>query len=470
MIGTEQWLGGAALLGVVAACWAKIKLFTWRLLNLLVVRAKLDHDSAKALTAFCWSEMYRTPFGEKHFGAYNDYVQTLDRYQTIGFEMVGWDPIIFWQGWRPLLVSLSVQPVEGGGNAGYFTTLTFIRGCFDLEQLLIKALDRYNDIKHSGEAGNRYNVTRAHGNGSMKMGRYHSEKVVRGSGSRGDGPDAVTESSSPDRRYLKWQRQEIGMPRGSNDPFGPLAFPPTTMAAVERCQRWLDSEKWYKEKDISWRLGILLYGPPGTGKTSFVKAIGRKLNLPIVSYDLASFSNQEFEEEWQRMLISAPCIALLEDVDAVFDGRENRLGDEGGGLTFDCLLNCMGGIKDANGVLIFITTNRPESLDEALGKPDAERGISTRPGRIDLAVELGPLDQAGREKLAERILCDCPDLVPLLVSQGEGDTGAQFTERCSKVALEHYWQEVRPEQDRTEKWLRGLAGLTTGITELALDD
>ena len=168
------------------------------------------------------------------------------------------------------------------------------------------------------------------------------------------------------------------------------------------------------------------------------------MTLPVYSYDLASFSNQEFENEWQRMMNSTPCIALLEDVDAVFDGRENCLGDEGGGLTFDCLLNCIGGIKDANGVLVFITTNRPECLDDALGKQDDDRGVSTRPGRIDMVVELGVLDETCRRRLAERILADCPDRIDEFVALGDGDTGAQFVERCSKTALEHYWSERGP--------------------------
>ena len=449
MTGTEQWLGGAALVGVLAAFWQKIKLLSWRLVNLLIVRARLEDQTARAVAYYCWSEMRRTPFGEKHFKGANDFVQPLDRYQILAYETIGWDPLIFWQGWRPLLISLGTQALEGGGNTGTTTTITFIRGLFDLDQLIIKAVDKLNQVFHSGDQGSRYYVRRVFGMGGRRN-WGSGEKAVRSPRDYGEAKEADA-STEPDRRYLKWQRHEIGMPRGSNNPFDCLAFPVSVLDAVERCRRWLASEKWYKEKEIPWRLGLLLYGPPGTGKTSFVKAIGRLLNLPVISYDLASFSNQDFEHEWQNMMSSTPCIALLEDVDAVFDGRENRLGEEGGGLTFDCLLNCIGGIKDANGVLVFVTTNRPECLDDALGKPDGNKGVSTRPGRIDLAVELGVLDQACRQKLAQRILADCPEKIDELVQQGDGYTGAQFTELCAKAALEHYWSEGGPNENTNGK-------------------
>lgn len=439
MTGTEQWLGGAALVGMLAALWGKIKLLSWRLINLLVVRARLEGDVGTAVAYYCWITLRRSPFGEKRFNSTNEFVQPMDRYQVVGYEQVSYDPAVFWLGWRPMLVGMDVNALKGGGSNSAAVTITFIRGTFNLDQFIITALDRLNEVRHTGEEGSRFGVRRRFGNGSMRMARWQGE------GKRSsDSPEVAREGSdaqnNPDRRYLKWERHDIGMPRGVANPFSNLAFPANVLDAVARCRRWLLSNDWYKRKEIPWRLGVLLYGKPGAGKTSFVRAIGRELNMPIFSYDLASFGNRDFESEWQSMMNSTPCIALLEDVDAVFDGRENRLGEEGGGLTFDCLLNCIGGVKDANGVLLFVTTNRPECLDDALGKP-GDLGMSTRPGRIDLAVELGELDTECRKRLATRILADCPQFIDAHVRQGEGMTGAQFTELCSKTALEYYWRD-----------------------------
>lgn len=437
MTGVEQWLGGAAILGILAACWSRLKILTWRIANLLIVKVRLEGDVGNALACLCWNEFKRSPLGEKRFNSTNDFVQTVGRYQVIGYELVGMDPQVFWKNWTPLVLYNSAQALEGGGNAGLALTVCFIRGSFNLDKLLVASLDRLNELRHGGDKGSRFRVVRKHGNGSR--GKRNSRTYEEGLPSKMEGDSPVDPQSSFDHRYLKWSRHEIGLSNGGKNPFGILCYPPEVLNLVEHCRRWYNSESWYKSKEIPWRLGVLLYGGPGTGKTSLVRAIGRELNLPVFSYDLASFGNQDFESGWQSMMSNAPCIALLEDIDTVFDGRENRLGEEGGGLTFDCLLNCIGGIKDASGVLTFVTTNRPECLDPALGRQDEDRGVSTRPGRIDVVLSLGLLDDNCRVKLACKILSDCPKEIERLVKEGNGDSGAQFSERCSRVALEHYW-------------------------------
>jgi hypothetical protein len=179
-----------------------------------------------------------------------------------------------------------------------------------------------------------------------------------------------------------------------------------------------------------------------THNSALVGGLARRLDLPVYAFDLGTFGNKDFVAAWQRVLNSAPCLALIEDVDAVFHGRDNVLGDSGGGLSFDCLLNCLSGVEGADGVLVVVTTNKPDLLDAALGRADGERGVSTRPGRLDRVVRLGPLDEAGRRHLAGRILADCPDEIERLVAAGAGDTGAQFQERCAQIALADYWAKV----------------------------
>ena len=88
-----------------------------------------------------------------------------------------------------------------------------------------------------------------------------------------------------------------------------------------------------------------------------------------------------------------------------------------------------------------ITTNRLEHIDSALGCPD--QGISTRPGRIDRTLLVGPLDEDSRVKLASRILFDRVDLQLRAVDEGDGDTAAQFQERCSRYALSTIWTEKK---------------------------
>jgi SpoVK/Ycf46/Vps4 family AAA+-type ATPase len=148
-------------------------------------------------------------------------------------------------------------------------------------------------------------------------------------------------------------------------------------------------------------------------------------------------NNKELIERWKDMLSTAPCIALLEDIDTIFDGRTNISGIQGGGLTFDCLLNVLDGVTPNDGLFLAVTTNRVEKLDPALGVPT--NGHSTRPGRIDKAICMAPPDDAGRTKIATRILSDWKHVIPSIVSEGEKDTGAQFQNRCCELALKLYW-------------------------------
>ena len=108
-------------------------------------------------------------------------------------------------------------------------------------------------------------------------------------------------------------------------------------------------------------------------------------------------------------------------------------------MTFDALLNCLDGVEPSNGVCIVITTNRVDKLDEALGVPREGDTISTRPGRIDRVMELREMDYDCRLKLASRILSECTQHIEETVRHGQGDTGAQFQERCTRIALRHHW-------------------------------
>lgn len=67
----------------------------------------------------------------------------------------------------------------------------------------------------------------------------------------------------------------------------------------------------------------MLHGPPGTGKSSFVQAVSSKLEMNICIMNLASGTVDD--DGLNNALTSAPnqSIILLEDIDAVFVGRDN---------------------------------------------------------------------------------------------------------------------------------------------------
>jgi SpoVK/Ycf46/Vps4 family AAA+-type ATPase len=159
-------------------------------------------------------------------------------------------------------------------------------------------------------------------------------------------------------------------------------------------------------------------------------------------------SNKTFLTSWtEEMSIEAPCIALFEDNDTIFEGRKNVTGMENG-LTFDCFLNALGGVDIPDGVLVVITTNRPEVLDPAIASVPSRQPVGSylarnvsRPGRIEDVVELGPPDTEGRYKIAHRILAGYQEVIDRVVASGSNDSGAQFLDRCRKIALDAYWKK-----------------------------
>jgi hypothetical protein len=126
-----------------------------------------------------------------------------------------------------------------------------------------------------------------------------------------------------------------------------------------------------------------------------------------------------------------------------------------GKLSFDCLLNCLDGVEKSNGIFTVITTNHIEKLDPAMGQPRRKEDgslefISTRPGRIDKAIELGYMADADKLKLARRIFFDNEagyrQVCRLLeLEPHRKETPAQFQERCAQIALEMLWQSEHPE-------------------------
>src|SRR4029079_19582641 len=180
-------------------------------------------------------------------------------------------------------------------------------------------------------------------------------------------------------RLIGITADELGkMPLHKGRALDTLIFPDRIKGLINEIELWRNNRQWYLDKGIPWKRGWLLYGPPGTGKTALARAFAADLTMPIYVFNLAEMSNHELVKTWADMQVNVPCIALIEDIDNVFHGRENVArknnpmpfmfsapskegeGDKGGGggggglgmgpLTFDCLLNCLDGVERSDGI------------------------------------------------------------------------------------------------------------------------
>lgn len=423
-----------AFLAVLAACWRQVAMVFDRLRGIFVQRTMIRGQVSLSVVQYLFNEARVLRTGDAFIDSTAAWVRPRNRVQEVAYEEAPIKPVvIIWRG-RPLVLRRmsethgSSDAVPMGGQHGIH--LYHLRGTVDLKKLTEEALEWYV-LKDT--TGQRYRVRHA-------VGRAY--KDGKSTGEPAQAIPLSDSSSTVGRNYLHWSEHDIGAPK-AKEPFTSYALGSIASEAREDFRRWLDLKDWYLERGIPWRRGHLLYGQPGTGKTALVRALAQEADMPVFSYDLSSLDNEEFRACWMGMQESAPCIALLEDIDGVFHGRENVLAQVNTtreSLTFDCLLNAIGGIETADGVFVVVTTNRPELLDEALGRPTAD-GRTTRPGRLDRAYCLPLPSENQRESIIRRI---AGEVLPHHLQHTEGMTAAQVTEWAMNLALSKMWKTQEP--------------------------
>ena len=181
---------------------------------------------------------------------------------------------------------------------------------------------------------------------------------------------------------------------------------------------------------IPYKGGLLFSGSPGTGKTSTIKAILKETNRHGIIINLSNIeSNKELENVFRNRKINnktydgKQLCFILEDCDATKlssikerkdskdesftlitdkpespknSSSEKNLAEElktmiacqNKGFDLSCFLNILDGIIELYGVMIILSTNHPDKIDEAL----------IRPGRIDFKYEF--------KKASKQIICE----------------------------------------------------------------
>lgn len=121
----------------------------------------------------------------------------------------------------------------------------------------------------------------------------------------------------------------------------------------------------------------------------------------------------------------APAMLVLEDVDLV---AEDRMHGHPTSVLFE-LLNQMDGLNEDVDIVFVLTTNRPEIIEPAL---------ASRPGRIDLAINMPLPDGDGRNRLldlyATGLQLDVRDRATFIATT-DGATPAFIREVLRRAAL-----------------------------------
>jgi len=143
---------------------------------------------------------------------------------------------------------------------------------------------------------------------------------------------------------------------------------------VDEIQQFLKSSSIYDKYGVTWKRVHLFHGPPGTGKTSTVIALAGYFGYNIAKLTM---SPELTSIEVENLFNTVPprSMMLIEDVDCLFTKREAKTK-----LDFSTLLNCLDGVGTTRGLILFMTTNNKDVLDDAC----------IRPGRVDSAIVFSP--------------------------------------------------------------------------------
>ena len=485
-----EWLGiggiglaaVGAFFGVVASMWTKAKEVVWRFVSLVIRRVEIPTQAGHdAITAYLILKYQRSRNYDRMYGAAWEF-QRDGRYGLIPYEVFGNRTLIFWNRIFPIMFTNQQEKKapktteQNNNNATkIYSSLLFIRGTCDVERILREACDQRNAISWANEVEEQ--------NAKTRFVIHHIPKRTDEDDDFDSGGSGLAWYQQGTYRLIAHKPDQLGKrPTNNGRALDNLIFPQRVKDLIKEIELWRKSREWYRDKGIPWKRGWMLYGPPGTGKTALARAFAEDMNMPIYVYNLAEMGNHELMKAWSEMQMNVPCIALIEDIDNVFHGRENvarknsgmfgvmmgpaKKNDDGDDdknrglmtppLTFDCLLNCLDGVERSDGIFTVVTTNDISKIDPALGQPrklpnGEVEFISTRPGRVDKAVELGHMENADKKKMARRILgCYERQYVEMLYFVDKypelQETPAQFQERCAQIALKCFWAEQFTEE------------------------
>lgn len=173
--------------------------------------------------------------------------------------------------------------------------------------------------------------------------------------------------------------------------------------------------------------GVLLYGGPGSGKTMLARAMAGEAGLPIVSVTGPDLMDPENIRRVFALVRRNPsCVVHIDECDTLGKRGHSHAHD----LAVNLLLANIDGFATSSTAFFILTTNKtPEAFDDAL----------LRPGRIDTAFEIKPLDESGREHCFKKLWAwlgnDANEYKERVLRLSFGFTGAQIASLVRNVGM-----------------------------------
>lgn len=175
-----------------------------------------------------------------------------------------------------------------------------------------------------------------------------------------------------------------------------LALDPSVESLIRReMDSFVNNRETYERLGLPYKLSVILHGLPGSGKTSLIRAIAKEYGFNIGSLNMNDIS----DEHLVNALTAIPkrTIILMEDFDScaginsVVKKTDDDKKDEEDpvkslmsaitSVSRSGFLNALDGVVPLNDVMIIMTTNHIDRIDDAV----------KRAGRTDLMIDLPPV-------------------------------------------------------------------------------
>jgi transitional endoplasmic reticulum ATPase len=211
--------------------------------------------------------------------------------------------------------------------------------------------------------------------------------------------------------------------------------------------------------------GILLYGPPGCGKTLLAKAVANESGANFISIKgpevltmWVGESERKIRELFRRARQVAPCVIMLDEIDALAPRRGAYSGTRVSETVVSQLLTEMSGLEDLKGVVVITATNRPDIIDPAL----------LRPGRIDRFVLIPSPDEQARLEIFKVHTKNMPikDVnLKDLAKRTDGFSGADIEAICREAAMSALREDIKAKEVKRKHFEDALKKAIPSLTK-----